>query len=408
MPKRKHNAQNELLSGPYYFFLKSGAGNRLLEFAFELRGFWIGYHGQSNNLRNKGLANFYMNENGRVLLPKLENWVSPDYHLLCMASSQIWRNNVRICTYGAHQITIWQLTDALRPIAQKEANFIRRKLAKRNIPQGLDASHFLPAIPICEIPRSKLVAPIDSLSVFQYLNRGTFRPMFNLRSKVEIVELKKLGPKLKPIEIAYNQKENKTVNTKTLTESDYGKFVRLYLENMILKKCKDDTRPSTTSALANITIPRQRTKVIASILNPAQIETLAYLLVEDLGITADVALGKGLDVIDVKGTWRHHPQRDKIGKTILKELNGLGASISSELQSVIEKDFVLPIQCKARSDEWVEKGILGLKPIQDTMNEAIHIDSIGTIELIDYSQEHPQQYKKISDWIELLIFDLFR
>ena len=232
--------------------------------------------------------------------------------------------------------------------------------------------------------------------------------MFNLQSKVKIVELKKLGPKLKPIEIEYNHKKNKTVSTKTLTESDYGKFVRLYLESMVFKKCKDDTRPSATSSLANITIRRQRIQVIASILNPAQIETLAYLLVEDLGITADMALGKGLDVIDVKGTWRHQPQRDKIGKTILKKLNELGTSISSELQGVIEKDFVLPIQCKARSDKWVEKGILGLKPIPDTTIEATHIDSLGTIELINYSHGHPQQYKKIFDWIELLVFDLFK
>lgn len=83
---------------------------------------------------------------------------------------------------------------------------------------------FLPVKQLSKLHRGKLIAPIDSLSVYQYLNQGTFRPVFRIGDKRKIKHLDRVPclptPKL----------EKHDGGNLNLDETDLGKFVRLCVD----------------------------------------------------------------------------------------------------------------------------------------------------------------------------------
>lgn len=179
-----------------------------------------------------------------------------------------------------------------------------------------------------------------------------------------------------------------------LVEGEFGKLVRIYL----------DSRTSESKTHLGRLSEEDLTKTVFAMLNPAQVETIALHICNDLRFTADVGMGKGLDVADVKGTVRHLTTSDRETriKDAITKLELIGVNFSEKLRTSIEATSTIRFQCKARqtgSDEDLGTVLL----IEPGMKNSNRKD---TLTLLSLAMTNPEAFPMFHDWLNVLRFDL--
>src|SRR5690606_18353396 len=156
----------------------------------------------------------------------------------------------------------------------------------------------------------------DSLAVWQYFVRNTFQPIFTLTGTDNLSQISWLAS-------AHNLPGLQVNESLELKEGFFGRFFRYYIQS-VLNPSKDNLLLATSD--------QEKIDTALSILNPAQMETVAMLICQDLGLTVDIGLGKGLDVVDVKATARHleADKKKAIIKSVIENLEKAGVSFSSK------------------------------------------------------------------------------
>lgn len=207
----------------------------------------------------------------------------------------------------------------------------------------------LPVELFAEIPRHRLYTSIDSLSVYQYLNRGTCRPFWRIS-----------GPT--GAEIPGGIKESDLTDTypsgTLVKEERFAAFTRLYLNDVLFRRVPQEV-PADIPRLGAIPGLDYRDMALATF-NPILVETAALALVADLGLTPDIGVGKGMDVIDVRARAATPDGRldIELAAGALERLRAIGVRASDKLQRTLREDGVLDIQCKAAHRDHVPEGIL--------------------------------------------------
>jgi hypothetical protein len=365
----------------YYFVMKVGFGNVFLRYAKEWNGLWVG----EPSKHDQSMLHF-------ALQPEV-------------------RSMVRILTYSGDRLFVWKVTGNREVLPERvaslnmwreEATYARfGKTFLKHVESngGFESESFksmfnrwtlLPCELDFEIPRSRLVAPIDSLAVYRYLNSGTFRPVFTIAKDRRIAAVENFCPEL------LSMMPGKKI------ETEFGRFARYYFEQYARPLADNiDFRDRPLSVLSEEDVER----LVVSILNPAQIETVATLLMLDFGITPDVGVGKGLDYVDVRGSFRHLPseRRTLTGEHVLKALAALGIRVSDRLAENVKKDYSLAVQCKAYKNASIEAGVLLLKPGGGSSNE--RLDSLAVEDLF-HAVRGSNCFPQLRAWLDLLRFDL--
>lgn len=382
----------------YYFYMKAGFANCFLPHAEVLGGLWVGYAGLSiPELSSDGLCSSESKEKA-------------DLKYLTVASSKKWRKKIRVVTFGKDALLVWEITDDLKTLdrAAGEIDWGNKALYRsfdkgwqqevRTKMNGIGSKEFygyhfgktgwklLPARILEVISRERLIAPVDSLSVWQSFSRNTFQPMFSLEGNTTLRSLSWLNKTMElpplPVTEKYAIKENL-----------FGRFIRTYLDQKI-----DPEKPSPLKTLS----PHERRQTVLSILNPAQVETAAMLLCQDLGLTVDVGLGKGLDVADVKATVRHlsNERKEKI-TSALSTLEKVGVQFSDKLRDSIKTSATIRLQCKAASGIESLGTVLTVEPNTDQSMKQKQ-DRLSLEQLVQSNVELP----RVREWISLLEYDL--
>ena len=370
--------------------MKVGFSNCFLDIAEEIGGLWVGYaEDRIPKLDSNGAC---ITGEERV-----------DLRSMLVATSDKYRKDVRIIVYGKDNLTIWKPTASLRYLKVNEGGMdwlnesiysvtlgktwlkeIKEKFggvstqAFKDIHFGSNSGFkFIPAELETVISRDKLIASIDSLAVWQNFVRNTFRPMFSLSGSKELEDCHWLDQikSLPAMKVSENEAHE---------EGRFGKFLRWYLEKQINGK-------TTFPIPAN-----EKLQTALSILNPAQLETAAMLLCQDLGLTVDVGLGKGLDVVDVKATCRHMADSKNRIQDVINNLESNGVLFKPELRDMIISSRTLRIQCKASGDLDAEGEVLLLRPRGSSRDNTLSLDSIKNL----------QNFPKLSDWLALISHDL--
>lgn len=389
------NGENDL---NYYFFMKVGPSNCFLQYAQQLGGLWVGY---------AGVAIPPVDKSGMCIKGKEQ----ADLRYMTAASHEVNRKKVYVVSFSKDTLQVFQITGSIEYLQDNnQLDWKNPKLYStfdrvwhKNVENNLDGigskkfmeTHFgdkgwkfLPAKLVAAIPRASLMAPIDSLSVWQSFNRKTFQPMFALQGNQGYRDLTWLQDKPNLPALKISEKDS-------LSEGQFGKIIRLCLNSKVNIKNR--------SAFANLT-EDQLIKTGFAMLNPAQVETIALHLCNDLDFCADVGTGKGLDVADVKGTVRHlHLEmRSKRIDLAIKKLESLGVQLSETLRSNIESTSSIRIQCKARKTNQTEHfgSVLIIEPGSQITGRK------DTLFLESLLRSDSAMFPMLHDWLRVLTFDL--
>jgi hypothetical protein len=150
-------------------------------------------------------------------------------------------------------------------------------------------------------------------------------------------------------------------------ETPFACFVRLYLNEVLVKDCKPwlKRRLASEDTLSTRVPEAKQHDVVAASMNPILVETAAYYFCLDLGLVdghtcllPDVGVGKGLDVIDVRARVRSATTQTK--QEIVRRLSSVlhadvDATALRATSSALLGPGVLELQCKA-AKKGVEAG----------------------------------------------------
>ena len=194
------------------------------------------------------------------------------------------------------------------------------------------------------IRRSGLYTSVDSLSVLQYLNQGTCRPMWRINGPHPSLAALEAERQSDIVNMKHKARHSKGI----WQETAFGAFLRLYFNGLLrlqgersLRALVDDGR-TTWADLAAVTW------------NPILVETAAYYFCLDIGLLdgrapsvllPDVGVGKGIDVLDIRARLRDRSPRTEA--TILARLEHVTEGSLDEVASVLRSTGALELQCKA-------------------------------------------------------------
>lgn len=336
-----------------YYFYKSGSGNCFLPYlsGYEygkipvpyqgksLPGLYVGFDDIESPwaLKRKPIHS-RIDAGGDEKFLQLDSKVRDDDYIAHIFH-QSNRTNIRLIAFDKRNLVIMKIPDESRSLViwkrddpeYKTFEFIFSSLPHiKARDEGYVKGGIAKAVKFLEVsiehvfPRDSLYLSVDSLSVFQYLNRGTCRPIDRIGTtdKEGYEDLKAL---LGPI-----------INA---GETPYGAFMRLYLDRL-----RGDEDARFESILASC---QSSAELVLATLNPILFETLAFYLCLDLGLVPEAANGKGLDVIDVRA--RSKPNRSM--QTAVARLKTLGVELHTDLAKTMEENHSLSIKCKAYSGE---------------------------------------------------------
>lgn len=215
----------------------------------------------------------------------------------------------------------------------------------------------LPVEEVASVLRSSLYTSVDSLSVYQGLNRGTCRRLWRARGPLsgsfpaEVSEPSESG--------VLQQRVAGFGNRKYAQETPFACFARLYLNDVLMKDSKPwlKRRLATEETLSTRVPEAKRLDVVAASMNPILVETAAFYFCLDLGLVdgqtrliPDVGVGKGLDVIDVRARVRSATTqtRQEIVRRLTSVLHdGVDATALRATSLALLGPGVLELQCKA-------------------------------------------------------------
>jgi hypothetical protein len=376
-----------------YFFAKVDNGNRLLEFAEELGGFYIGFFDDEKSISNQ-ILDFSLDTDFEIKL----NY--PDWEYLNLFSEKRWRKKIRIITYDSNELKFWEIIDKVTRFNKVHSSeSLPKKLIKlkqKNL-KDFHLWNFLPVKFLSAINRSLLPSSIDSLSVYQYLNRGTFRPLIRLADYKNKFKFPKL------IEDDLNKFTIKTSKKieETIIETKYSRILRFYFDAIFSEKEKYPIELRKT--FSDLTAS-EKNLILGVLFNPAQVETMAMLLIQDIGFTADIGIGKGLDFVDIKGSLRHRQETD-ISKCLEKLSTNDLIKFNKNTYDKIIKEKTINIQCKAESYSDIANDLIYLLPESrnSVVENMIFIENI--IEKMENSN-FKSDFPLLSDWLNLQKYTL--
>jgi hypothetical protein len=348
-----------------YFFYKCGEANCWLPVALEGHGLYVGF---SDNLApasagNPGIAA----REPEATFSALTGDDDDNIAWLTHPSNRPW---FLLMTFSESDLIFWEVSGKLQVHRPGSEAFVsadtlwrqfpakRRKTYKRIF--GPDAKDplfkTLPAAKVAAVPRRTLYASIDSLAVYQFLNRGTCRPIWRIKGPTEAA--------MPPL-IAKQSQASVRGRDKHGEETKYAAFVRLYL-NSALDRALGQTLPSRLPRLAEqptlasywpsmTALDRQR--LVLATANPILVETAALYFCLDLGLIADIGSGKGIDVIDVRARAESQQAADRAARLLL-DLQADGIVISEAVCNRLRNERVLEIQCKAADRSFAGPNII--------------------------------------------------
>jgi hypothetical protein len=380
----------------YYFFMKVGYANSFLPYVDSLGGLLVGFVGDAvPHVDGDG----FCRRNGEKL----------DLIYAAVAASPKWRSKARIVTYSKDALMIWRPTGNMRTLERSAGGLDwGKKDLYSKFPKewhddvkakwgGFGSEEFyryhfgekgwkvIPAELDTVISRELLIAPIDSLAVWQNFSRNTFQPMFSLTGNPSLSRVEWLDQVSDLPAFAISDMEK-------VEEGRFGKFVRVYLNG------KGATK---NEVFVNLDREERKDTALAT-LNPAQVETATMLICRDLGLTVDVGLGKGLDVVDVKATVRHLETEERKRKiqAAITTLESIGVVFSQKLRHSIQSTATIRIQCKAAPGIEAEGTVLVVETCPS--GGATAPDRVSLEQLAHSSLPLPE----FREWLTLLDHDL--
>lgn len=408
--------------GRYYFRMKVGKGNKLFHFAlnghkpveekrlYELEtlirtGFetklYVGYD-MSNTHQltfNKQTGNFEKKKDG-ISTDKINYYgdvvgeaYPTDLFWIALTGG---RQDVYILVYGRHFLFCFQATGDLCAL-ELESKIEKGNLSKNTretlkcmtdqkwtdeeLINGYNDSAFLPVKLIDKKERNKILPAVDSLSVNQYFNQGTFRPLYALGKDNKNLD-KRLNDggiiigNLQRLDISIEDSKKGYYSAKLTNneckENSYAAIIRMLLDNYLFKE-----KPSIDIK-----------SVFSFMLSPSQLEAAAALLVMDLGYMPDHYRAGSLDYVDVRGR---------------KRVKYFGLDSSKELRQYLEvpeKDEI-ELQCKNyESSNTVQNNLIwfspSLKPGKEKRQELGLEQAIRTMEKLE--KEKGYSYLLLEWW----------
>lgn len=222
----------------------------------------------------------------------------------------------------------------------------------------------LPVELVATVPRQVLFTSVDSISVYRNLNSNTCTSLrtatgtdpTEIRGGVGDWE----GDQW-PLSTMDDGQLGRLPETgddavlKLPKEKAFGQFLRLYL-NEVITPYWIGRRPAPVVPV----LPRTAMDaLLPRVLNPILVETAALALLRDVGLTPDIGVGKGMDIVDIRAR--------AVGQNGLKDPNRAGVA-ADRLRAVLEQcgeplaphaswleklrlHGVLDVQCKAAADK---------------------------------------------------------
>ena len=151
-------------------------------------------------------------------------------------------------------------------------------------------------------------------------------------------------------------------------ETPFGAFVRLYLNEVLHRR--GALPPQAEGARLRVSVGDDESRrrlgrarqVVMATLNPILVETAALAFVQDLGLTPDIGVGKGKDVIDVRGRAASTDGSFSLeaAERARDRLDQLAEHVeySDALRLKLMHRGTLDIQCKAADRGKIPEGIL--------------------------------------------------
>lgn len=139
------------------------------------------------------------------------------------------------------------------------------------------------------VPRQALPPAIDSLAVYQWLNQGTFRPLFSCGRGRENYMPKKITPSLPQIQIFRNGSAITAVADHARLECRYAALIRSQFDRLFEGTARRQPLHNDSDD-----------DYVYLLLSPAQLEAAAALLCMDLGYLPDFYVAGSHDYIDVR------------------------------------------------------------------------------------------------------------
>ncbi len=211
----------------------------------------------------------------------------------------------------------------------------------------------LPVRLVAEVPRDAIYTSVDSLASYQYLIRGTCRPLWRASGPTAAAH----HPEM------LKQQQARIPRCERIDEEEpFAAFVRLYLNELLHRYGPATQSPSPRLGDFAVDLDSASTVVMAT-LNPILVETAALAFVQDLGLTPDIGVGKGKDIIDVRAR-AAGPDGSfdaKIAEhawATLQALHLKTADGDDTLRERLLKRGVLDIQCKAADRKANADGVL--------------------------------------------------
>jgi hypothetical protein len=330
-----------------YFFYKCGEANCWLPVALEGHGLYVGFDDSNPSIIIRGTEATFQARTGQD---------DDNIVWLTHPSNRPW---FLLLTFSESQLIFWEVSGPLQVHRPESKVFelahthwkkfpTKRREAYKHIfgPDAIDpVFKTLPAAKLAAAPRRGLYASIDSLAVYQFLNRGTCRPIWRIEGPTEAAM---------PLLIARQSQASVRGRDKQGEETKYAAFVRLYLNSALILALGQDMaarlprlirQPSLTSFWPSMPA-RDRQILVLATANPILVETAALYFCLDLGLIADIGSGKGIDVIDVRARAESQEAADRAASVLL-ELQADGIVISDAVRARLRSEGVLEVQCKA-------------------------------------------------------------
>jgi hypothetical protein len=348
-----------------YFFYKCGEANCWLPVALKGHGLYVGFGDSPSSAPtgNPWIATREPEATFRARTGEDDDNIA----WLTHPSNRSW---FLLLTFSESDLIFWEVSDKLqvhRPGSEafELADTLWRKFPAKSRetykhifgPDTLDpVFKTLPAAKVAAVPRRELYASIDSLAVYQFLNRGTCRPIWRIQGPTE-AEMPPLIAGQSQASVRGRDKQGK--------ETNYAAFVRLYL-NSALARALGHTLPSPfprltgQPALASFWMSMSalhQQQLVLTTANPILVETAALYFCLDLGLIADIGSGKGIDVIDVRARAESQRAADRAAE-LLAGLQAEGIVISEAVRNRLRTERVLEIQCKAADRKFDSKNII--------------------------------------------------
>ena len=342
----------------HYFFVKVGYGNSLLRpllsYFMKAQYLWFGYPQVPHEEALKGLdfnnkrIKSSVKDNWKNLL---SSWQSRDDLARLYAFGHLDREMTRLFTYDEEFIYFFkprdQIIPASDPVMQDFFNLGLTDDDRKNVGGAFEqkgenlAAHltggrFLPVTLIAKFSRAGLLPGINSLSVYQYFNRGAFRPLWSADSgkSKALTEVMALDALNNSINGAYSSTE---------TEAAYGRMLRCYFDCLLSKEkiriFSESLRPLLKSGKQN------STQIHFLTMSPSQLELLGAMILIDRGFAIDVGYAGSLDHIDVRGRLSHTPSENEVS-ILIEDFQTLGLPIKPKARDLLLETGVLQIQCK--------------------------------------------------------------